>query len=310
LGLILAGCGGEANPTPTHPFFCCPAPPPNMLVAERGANEIAIYPQKFPSSSLSPTSTIPAPGAESFTLAADIMTYPNGGESIGIPVLYVGEYPSAVAVIDYPYTEVNGTVTAGISDPAALAASTVNGSEALFVADRSANDITIYEGANLSFSTPTITITGLSAPDGLAFDAQGNLWVAQTSSVVEFTPPFTSSSAPAVTITSGLKSPSGIAFDPNGLMYVADKGNNAIVVYPAGSVTPSLTVTNGISGPNNLLIPGQGSYFPSQLFVPNTTGNSVAEFSLPLTKTSDPFVTDSGGMNEPSAITFLDIPPM
>jgi hypothetical protein len=184
--------------------------------------------------------------------------------------------------------------------------STINGSQALFVANRGANDITVYEIGN--FGSPTITVSGLNTPDGLTFDAQGNLWVAQATSVVEFTPPFTTKSAPAVTITNGLKAPSGIAFDPNGSMYVADKGNNAIVVYPMGSVTPSTTVTTGINGPGNLLIPPKGVFFPNQLFVPNITGDSVEQFSLPLTSTSEPSASSSIQMNQPSAITFLTLP--
>jgi hypothetical protein len=303
---VLAGCSGTgSNGTP--PPFCCPAQPPNMLVAERGANEIAVYPRRWPSSSPSPMSTIPAPGAESFTLAIDTVPMSGGEGSIGFQVLYVGEYPATVAVIDSPYAAVNATITAGISDPAALAASTINGYEALFVANRGANDVVIYESENLNFSSPTVTIPGLNAPDGLAFDAQGDLWVAQASSVVEFTPPFTANSTPAVTITDGLKSPSGIAFDQSGSMYVADKGDNAIAVYPSGSVAPSATVTAGIDGPGNLLIGEQGFYFSNDLFVPNVAGNSIAAYSLPLTSTSKPFVTISRGMNEPSAVTFLTI---
>jgi hypothetical protein len=277
-----------------------------MLVAQRGANEIAVYPRVFPKDSLTPASTIPVPGAESFALTSDTIA---GGGTIGYQVLYVGEYPSTIAVINYPYTQVSSTITAGVSDPAALAATPVNGWVALFVANRGANDIAVYEGSNLDFQTPTMTISGLNTPDGLAFDPGGDLWVAQASSVVEFTPPFASNSTPAVTITAGLKSPSGIAFDRSGSMYVADKGENAIVVYPAGSITPSVTVTNGIHGPGTPLIPGDGSYFTNQVFVPNVTGNSVAEFGLPLTSTSQPYVTVAGGMNQPSAVMFLLVTP-
>jgi len=89
-------------------------------------------------------------------------------------------------------------------------------------------------------------------------------------------------------------------------MYVADKGNNAIAVYPKGSVTPSVTVTRGISGPGNLLSPDEG-LVSDTLFVPNVSGNNVAAFSLPLTSTSEPFIIGTSGMNEPSAIAFLDV---
>jgi hypothetical protein len=300
LGMILAGCSGASGPPPV---CACPAQSPNMLVAQRGANEVAIYPRQLPGGS--PTSTISVPGAESFALVTQTAPTTTGESYIGYPVLFAGEYPSTVAVIDTPYSAVNATITTGISDPAALASAMINGYEALFVANRGANNVAIYESTTFSFTAPTVTISGVSAPDGLAFDPQGNLWVAQTSSVVEFTPPFASTSVPAATITTGLKSPSGIAFDSSGAMYVADKGNNAIVVYPAGSVTPSVTVTSGMNGPGSLLIPG--SYLSGDLFVANVTGNSIVEFSLPLTSTSEPFATYTNGMNEPSAIDFLEV---
>ncbi|HLI97296.1 MAG TPA: hypothetical protein VKT72_14605 [Candidatus Baltobacteraceae bacterium] len=303
ISLILTACGNLPGGTGKGiPPCACPAPPPNMIVAQRGANEIAIYPRTSSLDSPPPISTIPAPGAESLTVVTDM----ESTETFGFPVLYVGEYPSTVAVVATPYSKVSGTISAGINDPAALAASMVNGSEALFVANRGANDVTIYEGTHLNFVTPAVTIGGLDAPDGLAFDAKGNLWVAQASNVVEFAPPFTSSSSPVVTISSGLKSPSGIAFDTNGLMYVADKGNNSIVVYPAGSFTPSVTVTRSISGPGSLLNPDEGLVLDT-LFVPNVRGNNITEFSLPLTSTSEPLVIGASGMNEPSAVAFLDV---
>jgi hypothetical protein len=294
LSLLLAGCAGVSSGPPPICGFGCPPIPVDIAVAERGTNEIALYPGLL---SGSPTSLIPIPGAESLAVAD---MFPSS--TTESPVLYVGEYPAKVAILDTPYTQVSSTITAGISDPAALAVSTIDGYEALFVANRGANDVTIYESQNLNFLSPTFTIGGLDAPDGLAFDLQGNLWVAEASNVVEFAPPFTASSTPALTISSGLKSPSGITFDQNsGTMYVADKGNNAIVVYAAASVTPSLTLTNGVDGPGNLFIPSQSE----TLYVPNVAGNSAVEFSLPLTSTSQPFTSTSSGMNEPSAVTFM-----
>jgi hypothetical protein len=257
-----------------------------MAVAERGSDDIALY-QQLPATA-PPTSTIEAPGAESFALGT------TAGTSA---TLYVGEYPNAVATFPSPYRTANGTITAGVNDPASLAVGAVNGSQALFVANRGANDVTVYEIGDLD--APAFTIAGLSAPNGLAFDAHGDLWVSQSTSVVEFVPPFSGGSVPATTIASGLKSPSGIAFDPSGSLYVADEAENAIVVYPSGALTPSVTMTSGISGPINPLIVGTG------LFVPNVGGNDIAEYSLPLTSSSEPVATNSTGMNRPSALTFI-----
>jgi len=55
---------------------------------------------------------------------------------------------------------------------------------------------------------------GVLAGAGISpkFDAFGNLWVPMSSSVVEFTSPFSATSAPAVTLTNGLNSAYGVAF--------------------------------------------------------------------------------------------------
>jgi hypothetical protein len=293
--LTLEGCGGNATPAPTPSIlFCCPAATAEYTaVAERGANDIALYPGTPVPEDL-PGPTVSAPGAESFALGLG-----------STPPLYVGEYPSTVSIFDYPYKSAASTITSGISDPASLAVGIVNGSQALFVANRGSNTIAIYEGADPS--APAVTITGLHAPDGLTFDAHGNLWVAEASDVLEFAPPFTAGSTPAVTVTSGLKAPSGIAFDENGVMYVADKGDNAIVVYSESS-TQYFLVTGAVDGPGNLLITAPGTWFPQQLFVPNTSSNSVAQYGLPLVPGSEPQVLTTVQMNEPSAITFLTLP--
>ena len=78
-----------------------------------------------------------------------------------------------------------------------------------------------------------VTLTGLTNPDGLAFDASGNLYVAN----------YSSSTVSKVRlggvvnafVTSGLHSPAGLAFDASGNLYVANDGNNTVSkVTPVG----------------------------------------------------------------------------
>lgn len=57
-----------------------------------------------------------------------------------------------------------------------------------------------------SASTPFATLTsGVGSPEGVAFDASGNLYVSNlsTGNVLVFTPPFSSASAPSVTLPTG-----------------------------------------------------------------------------------------------------------
>lgn len=295
LCVLLSSCGRQ-----NEGCGCGPPPPPPafMAVAQHGANAIAVYPLGSPMAdppdavqSATPKITIAAPGAESVMRG---------------PGLYIGEYPNTVAVYNAWYGAAGlsitpaGSITTGVSDPAAFAMSVFDGSESLFVVNRAANDITIYTGFNnvaVGNTTPALTISGLSAPNGAAFDSKGDLWVTQSTSLVEFVPPFTSASTPAITITSGLQSPSAVAFDWTGTMYVADKAQNAIVVFPPGGTTPSLAFTSGISAPTGLF--NNGSY----LDVANTGAGNVTEYRLPLNSSSQPIGKNAVDMNQPTAIT-------
>lgn len=98
----------------------------------------------------------------------------------------------------------------------------------------------------------------LSAPNGIAFDSSGDLWVADTGNnrVVEFLSPFSTGMAASSVIgqlgfgvstpstsQSGLSVPSGVAFDSHGDLWVADTGNDRIVMFSPPAVTTSSTTT-------------------------------------------------------------------
>jgi uncharacterized protein (TIGR03437 family) len=95
--------------------------------------------------------------------------------------------------------------------------------------------------------------TSLSSPKGIALDAGGNLYVADSGNnrmlryprpVAQFgriTPDlvigqanFTSSISAAVSASS-LNGPAGVAIDPDGNLFVADNGNNRVMEFPGGA---------------------------------------------------------------------------
>ena len=100
-----------------------------------------------------------------------------------------------------------------------------------------------------SFTTFTRATSqnGLGGPAGIAFDALGNLWVADPSNarVLRYPPPFTdgmpadlvigqnsfTTGTPA-TSQNGLWNPVGIVFDKQGNLWVADPSNNRVLRYP------------------------------------------------------------------------------
>lgn len=134
-----------------------------------------------------------------------------------------------------------------------------------WVSNVSSNTLVKFTPAQLAASgtpTPTTTITAtgssLDRPEGMAFDASGNLWVANegssTSTLVRFTPTQQSaggSLVPSVTISSGaLDSPVGLAFDNSGALWVAQVGGANIIAFAGsdlaatGTVAPTVTITD------------------------------------------------------------------
>jgi secreted PhoX family phosphatase len=90
------------------------------------------------------------------------------------------------------------------------------------------------------------TQSTLAAPFGVAFDPDGDLWVADSvnNRALEFVPPFTTGmmasvvigqpdfiSSNSVTTQNGLASASDVKFDSDGKLYVADPNNNRVLIY-------------------------------------------------------------------------------
>ncbi len=94
----------------------------------------------------------------------------------------------------------------------------------------------------------TIT-TGISLPAGLAVDAAGTLYVANSgNNTVTVYPP--GQSTPSVTYSEGIGTPLSVAVGHDGTLYVANEtgspsGTGTITEYPPGSTTPSVTIALG-----------------------------------------------------------------
>ncbi|MGA2664576.1 MAG: NHL repeat-containing protein, partial [Nitrososphaerales archaeon] len=193
------------------------------------------------------------------------------------------------------------------------------------------------ELGSASFSTTGCASTGLEdvcSPNGIAFDPQGNLWVAdsENSSIVEFKAPFTAGESVSTVIggpseTDGAVSATtlgevyGIAFDGSGNLWVADSNDNRVVEFKAplssGEAAslvlgqPTLTsVTNddaqsNMSGPEDIAFDRSGN-----VWVADTDSSRVLEFPQPFSdgeKASlvigEPDFTSTAGNDTQSALT-------
>ena len=144
--------------------------------------------------------------------------------------LYFANYSlSQVAILAPPYTGTPVTVST-TSAPYGLSVS----GGTLFVGESS--DVDVFSLPLTGASTPIATLSnGIDRSFRTAVDASGNLWVANAfgganleGSIEEFTKPFSTGEAPAVTIsmpiggTSTSYYPLGIAFDSAGDLYVVN----------------------------------------------------------------------------------------
>lgn len=129
--------------------------------------------------------------------------------------LYVTNSDSSATIVVYasPYTARTNTYTVPMPG-AKLHGLAVSGSN-LYVADTYNNLIYVYALPLTTNAVPMDQFTA-TAPVGLAFDANGTLYVTSqgTNQIQLFNPPFNSGSRPVTTITSGVNEAFGIAAGP------------------------------------------------------------------------------------------------
>jgi sugar lactone lactonase YvrE len=161
----------------------------------------------------------------------------------------------------------------------------------IFVANQGNNSITAYAAGAAGNQVPVATIegsnTGLSAPMGIALDAQGNIYVANTFTVTVYAanPVGTLNEAPTATIdvNNGGVTLYGIGVDASGKIYVAYPG--AIQVYaadPVGTVTTPIATIIGsntdLAEVHNIAFDASGRIYATDnvhgivVFAPNPSG--------------------------------------
>ena len=129
---------------------------------------------------------------------------------------------------------------------------------------------------------PTIT-SPLHAPSGLAFDRNGNVWIAnhdldsdQEAAVVAFD---MRGKAPTMiaTIRRGISSPHALAFDAQGNLYVANAGDSEIAIYRAAELTHDPAPAQTLSGPDIAAPSALGFDQFGNLWVANVYAGTVVE---------------------------------
>ncbi len=124
------------------------------------------------------------------------------------------------------------------------------------------------------------TGAGLNAPNSLALDSSGNVWLANGGSGANSVSELSNTGA-AISTSSGytagpLSAPSALAFDLSGNLWVANKTGNNVTEFAAGnpSSATNYTGTANISAPTGVAVDGLGN-----VWVANSGVNSVTELS-------------------------------
>ncbi len=131
--------------------------------------------------------------------------------------------------------------------------------------------------------------SGFNGPDCLAFDAAGNLYV---SNEVGNTVSKVTPAGVVSTFASGFDFPTGLAFDAAGNLYVANAENNTVSkVTSAGVVS---TLASGFSDPARLAFDAAGN-----LYVANADTSTISE--VPPGEAPVPFAS---GFNIPTGLAF------
>ncbi|HZT22256.1 MAG TPA: NHL repeat-containing protein [Verrucomicrobiae bacterium] len=130
----------------------------------------------------------------------------------------------------------------------------------IYVADSLNNKI--YEFSSAGNLLGTISSTALNGPDALAFDASGNLFVANFGGTVA---KFDQNGNLINATFASVGNATGLAFDSNGNLYVADSGANAIYKYTPSGNGSLFASTGNNSGPYGLAFDSSGNLYAAYI---------------------------------------------
>ncbi len=242
------------------------------------------------------------------TGAAPVTALATGGAPFGATFDAAGNlWVANPAMVNSTVIEFNASQlgASGTPTPAVtLSGAALNGAEGLafdfrgnlWVANTGNSTVIKFSANQLGASgspTPALTLSAtggsLNNPVGLAFDGNGNLWVANytSSTVVAFAANqlgASGSPTPAVTLSAtggSLNNPVGLAFDRNGNLWVANNTSSTVVefvMHQLGNPTPQVTLSanaGSLNRPTGLVFDANGT-----LWVANGGGNTVVQFAL------------------------------
>jgi len=162
-------------------------------------------------------------------------------------------------------------------------------SNRIFEIDLASGDVNVFAGtgalpdsnsARFPASMPP-TSAALGAPEGIAVDGAGNVFIADTGANAILRVGAQSGMLSRVALAMNLNSPGALAIDRNGNLFAADRGNHRVVEFP-GLAAPATTAAVTISPAQfDFGAEPTGGTTPAQVFT--LTNNSASALSLSTT---------------------------
>jgi len=109
----------------------------------------------------------------------------------------------------------------------------------------------------------SVIASGGGYPQGVAVDASGTVYIADTSNNQVLKETFSAGGYTSSIVASGLADPEGVAVDAAGNVYIADTNNNRVLkeTLSAGSYVPSVVVGSGLYNPAAVAVDASGNVY-------------------------------------------------
>jgi sugar lactone lactonase YvrE len=178
------------------------------------------------------------------------------------------------------------SVTGVLAEAATFSGLAADGAGNLFFADSTTTTPpeTLQEWTVADNTISTLG-SGFFQPEGVAVDAAGNVYVADTQN--EAIEKWTAASNSMTTVvSSGLHSPEGVAVDKAGNLYIADTGSSTIKEWMATDHTLLTLISSGLNSPEGVAVDGAGNVYIAD------TGNVQIEKWTPTNNTLSVLVSN------------------